>query len=254
MAFGVDYQSESTPCVTDEQLDEIHRISQHNADSLEKLGVFDRLSARRSGSLLYDYPLRAVSSRGALHAINLSNYVDHDTSSGQLDHNCGTHTYNGHGGTDYVHWPFPWYCQENDLIEVVAVQEGVLVGKRDTSNDTSCVWNFNRLPNYVSIRHADTTTGVYLHMKQGSITIKSIGDTIAKGEKIGVVGSSGISSISHLHFHPRYKNGQIFDPHFGSCNPNVSSSKWASPEPYRPPHFNAAFTHYTRPKLGNCKY
>ena len=57
--------------------------------------------------------------------------------------------------------------------------------------------------NYVIIQ--DTLTGkcfMYAHLKANSITVKK-GDTVALGQKIGIMGSSGDSGHMHLHFEVR---------------------------------------------------
>jgi murein DD-endopeptidase MepM/ murein hydrolase activator NlpD len=40
---------------------------------------------------------------------------------------------------------------------------------------------------------------VYVHLKKGSLKVKA-GDSVKKGEEIGLVGNSGISYAPHLHF------------------------------------------------------
>ncbi len=64
--------------------------------------------------------------------------------------------------------------------------------------------------NYVIIGHDDGTVTVYAHMSSGSITVK-VGDTVAQGQKIGIMGSSGSSTGCHLHFEVRL-DGTKVDP------------------------------------------
>ncbi len=87
------------------------------------------------------------------------------------------------------------------------------------------------LSNAVVIRHADGTLAHYLHMKNGSVTTKAVGATIAQGEYLGVVGSSGSSTGPHLHFEVRNAaNTTPIDPFHGDCN--TSASLWAEQPPY----------------------
>lgn len=54
-----------------------------------------------------------------------------------------------------------------------------------------------RLGNYVMLRHPDGTVGTYGHMKTIGV---SRGDTVARGQRIGTVGSTGRSTGPHLDF------------------------------------------------------
>jgi murein DD-endopeptidase MepM/ murein hydrolase activator NlpD len=52
--------------------------------------------------------------------------------------------------------------------------------------------------NFVKIKHASGFETLYAHMKAGSVK-PNIGDYVAKGQKIGEVGTTGNSSGNHLH-------------------------------------------------------
>ncbi|MFY4776194.1 peptidoglycan DD-metalloendopeptidase family protein [Metabacillus sp. RGM 3146] len=62
--------------------------------------------------------------------------------------------------------------------------------------------------NKVEIDHGNGTKTVYGHLSSISV---SKGDTIGKGDKIGVMGSTGHSTGLHLHFEV-YKNGNLKNP------------------------------------------
>ncbi|MFC6334815.1 peptidoglycan DD-metalloendopeptidase family protein [Paenibacillus septentrionalis] len=51
--------------------------------------------------------------------------------------------------------------------------------------------------NYVIVEHLHNLRSVYMHLE--TITVK-VGDEVAKGEKLGTMGSSGRSTGTHLHF------------------------------------------------------
>jgi hypothetical protein len=62
--------------------------------------------------------------------------------------------------------------------------------------------------NYLLIKHNDLFTTAYFHFK--SVSVKK-GDKIKKGQTIGLVGSTGISTVPHLHYEV-IKNGKAVDP------------------------------------------
>jgi murein DD-endopeptidase MepM/ murein hydrolase activator NlpD len=62
--------------------------------------------------------------------------------------------------------------------------------------------------NYVTISHGNGYTTLYAHMSKRLV---SKGDTITKGQIIGLVGSTGLSTGPHLHFEI-WKDGSRVDP------------------------------------------
>ncbi|MDF3237384.1 M23 family metallopeptidase [Pseudomonas veronii] len=53
--------------------------------------------------------------------------------------------------------------------------------------------------NFVRVLHDDGTQGVYLHLKQGSVSVRP-GQRVAVGSALGLSGNTGNSSGPHLHF------------------------------------------------------
>ena len=53
--------------------------------------------------------------------------------------------------------------------------------------------------NFVRVQHDDGTEGVYLHLKQGSVSVR-VGQRVAVGSPLGLSGNTGNSSGPHLHF------------------------------------------------------
>ena len=53
--------------------------------------------------------------------------------------------------------------------------------------------------NFVRVRHDDGSEAVYLHLKQGSVSVR-VGQRVAVGNPLGLSGNTGNSSGPHLHF------------------------------------------------------
>lgn len=137
----------------------------------------------------------------------VNNYVDLDSGPGILDYAGGSKSYNGHRGIDI---DVPTFRAMDADFPIRAVADGTVVAFDDAHFDrnTSCTgqWNF------VRVEHTDGHTAIYGHLKQNSVVV-SVGQTVAKGEALGVVGSSGCSTAPHLHLEVLdTKTGDLVDP------------------------------------------
>ena len=72
--------------------------------------------------------------------------MDHDDSypGYYQDYNCGDRTIdfpNGinHEGTDYDLAPFPWHMMQNESIEIVAAEDGIILAKHGGTHITDSV-------------------------------------------------------------------------------------------------------------------
>lgn len=213
---------------------------------------------RSTAAVTLGWPLQAGPGQDdpGYHAI--TGYVDHDTAfPGQLrDYTCGRHTYDTYGGynhqgTDYYIWPFSWNKMAENAVQVVAAAPGVIVGRIDGNPDQSCTFN-NQSWNAVYVRHADGSIAWYGHLKTGSVTPKQIGDTVAAGEYLGVVGSSGNSTGPHLHFELHDAQYNLIDPYGGACNPTAAASWWAEQRPYRDSALNKITTGFAPVSFESC--
>lgn len=63
---------------------------------------------------------------------------------------------------------------------------------------------------YVIIDHGDGFVTKYMHMYEGTRTV-SEGETVKQGQIIGIMGNTGISDGTHLHFQIEL-NGEVVDP------------------------------------------
>lgn len=83
--------------------------------------------------------------------------------------------------------------------EIVAAREGVVIGVKEDSNEGGLTPDFMDKGNFVMIYHLDGTFGSYFHLKQNGALVQE-GQTVKKGDVIGLSGNTGWSSAPHLHF------------------------------------------------------
>ncbi len=152
---------------------------------------------------------------------HLSNYVDLDPSSpGVLDWDCQGVTYDSHGGYDIILRDF---VEQDEGRFALAGAPGTVFEVADGSFDKNVNCETND-PNYVKILHADGTESWYLHLRKWS-TMVYVGQQVVEGQPVGLVGSSGCSTDSHLHFQLQV-GGLPYDPSSGACN--AVASLWES--------------------------
>lgn len=263
-AFGVQFGGGGS--VLPEAHDEVSEFEQMNRwyrywqdrQRLESEGLLVE-PIRGANHALYDFPLRTTENYPGFHGV--SNFVDLNPSfPGSIqDYNCGTRSYdldNGynHQGIDFFTWPYEWYKMDNNEVEVIAAEAGTITSKIDGNYDRSCGFNDpnNTGWNAVYVTHSDGSYAWYGHLKSGSLTSKPVGSTVAIGEYLGVVGSSGNSTGPHLHFETYDSLNHIVEPYFGSCNGTTSDSWWRSQLPYYDSGINQLITHANAPFFGSC--
>ena len=102
-----------------------------------------------------------------------------------------TGEYKNHGGTD---------IGASYGTAIYAADSGTVVSSSDGWNGG---WG-----NYVMIDHGNGMQTLYAHMSSRAV---SVGQTVSRGQTIGYVGSTGMSTGPHLHFE-MYINGSRIDP------------------------------------------
>jgi len=249
--------STSNQCLSTQSRSELKKKISDNIAQLNGSNV----QLKKSNVIVsFDWPLRMINNQQFLNYYFISNYVDHDPNAtgvqygaSNLDYNCGNRTYDtnsgyNHQGIDIALWPFKWYMYNNDVIEVVAAEAGTIIGKDDGNIDDncSCIGNWNG----IYIMHADGSQAWYGHMKTNMFTTKGVGDTVVKGEFLGVVASSGCSTDPHLHFEIYDASNNLIDPYAGPCNSMNSTSWWSNQQAYQNPTLNTLMTHNAPPSLG----
>ena len=82
----------------------------------------------------------------------------------------------------------------------VYAARGGIVALVEESNSIACIEpGCARFANYVVILHNDGTTGQYYHLKKDGAYVE-VGDSVRRGQRIGLSGNTGHSTRPHLHF------------------------------------------------------
>lgn len=152
----------------------------------------------------------------------VSNYSDMDPSAGVRDYTgalgSAALSYDAHNGLD-ISVPSFRYMDKDFPVYAAAAGQVVAVYADSADRNFACSqeqWNF------VRIRHSNGYSTTYGHMKKNSITV-AVGQNVAAGQQIGVVGSSGCSSAPHVHLTVQDCNNKIVDPYYAKM--------WASTPP-----------------------
>lgn len=243
--------------ITPEGNQRIEHMIQDSLRSLVQKGMLPATTTRIE-QVRFDWPMRQAPAFNDPGYYAITSFVDHNPAfpNQLLDHNCGVRTYdatNGnHRGTDIASFPFGWQKMADNVVEIIAAADGVIIAKSDGQPDQSCLSLIYPTENGVYIRHEDGSVAWYIHLKTGSLTTKAVGSTVTKGEYLGIMGSSGLSSGPHLHFEVRDVNNNVIDPFAGNCNSlNGNTSWWATQQPYYNPGINKVVTHSAAP-VGGC--
>lgn len=247
----------NTPCLNETQRAEIQFILKENVKQLEQEGKLMSVN-KQGGHPLFTWPVTKAPGVPYESVWAISGYVDENPAyPDQLtDYNCGTRTYDtssgyNHQGIDVFTWPFWWYQMDYDQSQVIAGATGQIIGKFDGNFDRSCSFNNNQW-NAIYVQHGDGSTAWYGHMKSGSLTSKGIGDNIAQGEFLGIIGSSGNSTGPHLHFEVYDNASQLIDPNFGPCNTMNPDTWFQNQKPYLNTYINRIATHSAPPVFPTC--
>ena len=143
----------------------------------------------------------------------VQNYVDRDPGPGRRDHACGHLSYNGHRGTDFRVLDL---AQMARGVPVLAAAAGTVAAVRDGEPDVSmrerdaASLAGREAGNGVRITHGDGWETQYSHLKRGSVRVR-VGQQVAAGEELGLVGLSGKTEFPHVDFVVRH-HGEIVDP------------------------------------------
>ena len=153
------------------------------------------------------------------------NHVDNAPAEGAVrDFTCGRQTYDGHQGTDFALRSFR---QMDSGAYVIATAAGRVITVIDSLFDRNKrVDRSLGLGNFVAIQHPEGVATYYAHIRRGSALVR-VGDSVTRGQRIALIGSSGTSEDPHLHF----EVWMNVDPFSGSCS--ARTVRWDDQPAYR---------------------
>jgi murein DD-endopeptidase MepM/ murein hydrolase activator NlpD len=162
----------------------------------------------------FDTPVTCPAHAGCV----VRSFVDQDPGPDAKDWRCGRLTYDGHKGTD-IRVPDGGAMARG--IQVLAAAPGKVLRLRDEMADVSIrvtgadAVKDREAGNSVVIGHDGGWETQYSHLRRGSIAVKP-GDDVAAGQPIALVGLSGNTEFTHLHFEIRHGDTRI-DPYSGAA-------------------------------------
>lgn len=142
------------------------------------------------------------------------------------------HCYDGHDGSDFT-LGGGFDSMDDGSATVIAAADGVVLSTHDGEYDRcradisvdggiSCDGHPPVAANSVEITHPDGSTSRYWHLASGSVVV-TVGDAVRRGDSLGLIGSSGVSSFPHLHFEVQLPGGAVVDPYAG---PESQDDSW----------------------------
>jgi hypothetical protein len=144
-------------------------------------------------------------------------YADLDPGPGRLDYMCGWLSYDDAIGTDIAVADLD---AMNQGVAVLAAAAGTVIGTRHDMDDVNVhqigkdALKGKDCGNGVNIDHGDGWTTQYCHLRRNSVAVRQ-GDTVAAGQRLGLVGLSGNTEFPHLEITVRHHD-TVVDPFAGT--------------------------------------
>ena len=147
----------------------------------------------------------------------IQNYVDVDSTTAAHDYTCHNASYDGHKGVDFR---ISSILEMMEGVPVLAAAPGKVRAVRDgmddkliKSQEDYATVKDRECGNGLLVSHDDGWETQYCHMRKGSLTVQS-GDTIKRGQRLGLIGLSGKTTFPHIHLAIKH-NGKVIDPFSG---------------------------------------
>ena len=145
------------------------------------------------------------------------------------------HCYDQHDGSDFI-LIGGFTTMDEGSAHIIAAAPGTVVRVVDGNYDrchgsldgatVSCD-GYPMIANSVIIEHEQGYRTLYWHMMNGSVAV-SQGQEVLQGDILGKVGSSGYSSMPHLHFELQDEQENVIDPYGGPYS--QEQSYWCAQE------------------------
>lgn len=98
---------------------------------------------------------------------------------------------------------------------ICAARDGVVIATKSDSDKGGLKDEYLNDGNHIIIRHADGSLAQYWHLALNGVLVKT-GDTVQKGQRIGLSGNTGYSAFPHLHFQVIDASGKEILPRFST--------------------------------------
>ncbi len=83
--------------------------------------------------------------------------------------------------------------------KIYAARDGVVIRVKEDSNKGGWSRKYRPFGNNIVIQHADSSRAGYWHLQKNGALV-NVGDTVKKGQLIGLSGRTGYAFFPHLHF------------------------------------------------------
>lgn len=82
---------------------------------------------------------------------------------------------------------------------IYAAREGKVISMKEDSKKYGRTRKYSKYANFIVVQHDDGTTAYYYHLNFNGVLIEN-GDTVQRGQAIGISGMTGFTTVPHLHF------------------------------------------------------
>jgi hypothetical protein len=96
---------------------------------------------------------------------------------------------------------------------ICATREGIVIATKADSDHGGMKEEYLADGNHIIIRHEDGSVAQYWHLQKNGVLV-SIGDSVQKGQAIGLSGNTGFTAFPHLHFQVIAASGREILPRF----------------------------------------
>jgi murein DD-endopeptidase MepM/ murein hydrolase activator NlpD len=91
--------------------------------------------------------------------------------------------------------------------KICAAREGVVIEVKKDSDKGGLKDEYLSQGNHIIILHSDGSIAQYWHLDKDGAFV-NVGDTVQKGQTIGLSGNTGYTAFPHLHFQVKNKEGK----------------------------------------------